>query len=346
MKRTLFLLIIIPALLLFLSACNSNSSKSTDIEISEYIDPFLNAGSENYEVKVVMPPNYDSYYFKENFINGGIFILKAIESESKLYRSRRKLGLNSYDLLRLDKFGNTTGVLEGSNTIKKDGTILENNHYSNWVIDNDSTKYSYDKPEIRDREAPKNFNSQFSKLYNNATNVYYDYQSVYFKKNKNWIKLPDDENSINDSLKKVSPEIKGRDRMKRIEDVHAYYLTNPHQKNEASLVDFGFTVDYYNDKIYYITIMTPYREEIKIKWPGEFELYQISKGINSRTDVLFLRSFERNGMLAIGPKDSLQPEVKYNNVTFKSKNKKQYLDKFQISEAYQKWASEKQNNQK
>ncbi|MDO6811220.1 hypothetical protein Q4603_21565 [Zobellia galactanivorans] len=320
--------------------------KTDEIDFSTYHELHAHKGSENYEVKEIIPKQNEASYFELDTIQGKVFVNSFFEP-----KSTNKDGIE-YNTLRLDLLGNTLDSTEAHSKLK-DGTLWNSNYYISWLINSDTTKHKYLDPfsntEIEDiydfkpkETDPEKWLEKFKEFYNRASYVYETSWDYYFKINKKWYLIKYNLDVVDDDFVKNHPPKEDQDvRMVELENLAPVWYHKGFKDRDTSLIKM---VDYestYFEKVdqglnqygfsagwWYLEIPMPLGDTIRIKRYSNYEdpellIYKVPGEYGGREDVLFivqkpeeLFPGQVGGMYAIRPRDMGQPQRRYKKIVY------------------------------
>ncbi|SHJ77378.1 hypothetical protein [Pseudozobellia thermophila] len=331
-------LILRVSVILGLNGCSLGERQS--INLSEFKELHLHKGSENYEVKEIIPLRNKASYFELDTIQEKVFVNSFFEPKST---DKDKI---EYHILRLDLIGNTIDSTEAHSKLK-DGTLWNSNYYINWLIDSDTSKHKYLDPfsnkeienpyEFKAKETdPEKWLKKFNELYNKASYVYESSWNYYFKIDKKWYFIKYNLDIVDDGFVKNHPPKEGQDvRMVELENLAPVWYHKGFKDRDTSLIKMiDYESTYYEEKggldsykysagWWYLEVYMPLGDTIRIKRYSNYEdpelkLYKVPTEYGGREDVLFIVQKPKDahleqvaGMYAIRPRDPNQPQRRY-----------------------------------
>lgn len=295
MRKYYIPFLVLPLQFLILTNCNMNGQSNN---YGEYKELHEHPGTENYEVVSILDPEY-------------------LIRQTSLDRDQQQLIVNTktspikeeeteYKRLKVSATGRL--IDEGPiYTLLKDGTLWYTDHYNNWIINGDTTKYKFKDPLAA--EEKKDFDRWFEKfkeLYTRASYVYIDISDYYLKVDKEWYIIADTLEERPPNLRKLFPPKEDQQiRMVELEDLSPAYYAPPEERDHSLIREIDYESVYseeinrgwdshtYSAGWWYLQIYMPGGDTLRIKRYSDIrnprmKLYKIPERYGGREDVLFM----------------------------------------------------------
>ncbi|HET8735297.1 MAG TPA: hypothetical protein VFM69_01740 [Pricia sp.] len=292
----------------------------TPKDYSQYQELHQHDGSENYEITIIFPKEYEVY---EVLMDTVMKQLNVAGNTNPIDKKETKGGRR--------KISNMGKVLDEGPIcrILRDGTIKYYDTYFNWVFDGDKNEYTFKNPlSANDQKDPEKWLKKFIELYEKASYIYESSWEYHFKIEGEWYKMEYNLDVVNEEFVEQFPPKENEDvRFMELRDLRSGKMEK--DTTLLQLVGYeetdseegvGFNPISFSAGHYFMELYMPLGDTIKIKRHGSMgtnmQFYKIPVTKGGRNDVVFIvqepnemyPNREFGGMYAVRPRSLEQDE--------------------------------------